>query len=195
MPKYLFLLIIPLLILALSFFYKEDPQEEVKGEKKLEQLILGYCDTFEKYAIDLARGNDLELRKFKNSSEVLKNLKAGTITYAVIGRKAYSFEINDEITEIPLKELGHTLIAPEKDIIEYSELRNIVVHTYLEEEIVGKYLPSETEVIYHENIQEALEKGITLISWEDFNDDLNLLIPVEEESKVIKFRTPILYIR
>jgi hypothetical protein len=193
MPKYLFLLIIPLLILALSFFYEENPQEEVKGEKKLEQLVLGYCDTFEKYAIDLAEERDLELKKFDNSSEVLENLRTGSISYAVIGRKAYSFEINDEITEIPLEDLGHTLVAPEKDIIEYSELSNVVVHTYLEEGIVGKYLPSETEVIYHENVQEALEKGISLISWEDLNDNLNLLIPLEGHSKVVKFRTPMLY--
>lgn len=152
-------------------------------------------ETFETYAFDLATSNDLELRKFNNSSEVLANLKAGIINYALIGRKAYTFEITDDIREVPLQNLGYTLVGPEKRIVEYSQLKDIVVHTYLDEKIVQEYLPFETEVIYYETINEILHRDVKLISWEDFKDDFNLIVPVIKDVKVTKFRTPILYMK
>jgi hypothetical protein len=172
---------------------EEKSNVEEKNEEK--KSILGYCPTFEKYAFNLAKDNNFDLKRFESSNEVLSNLKFNNIDYGVIGRRAYSFEIDDKILEIPLEEYGFTLISPVKVFIEYSKLKDLEIHTYLKKESVEDFLGSEYNIIFHQNIEKALEKEIVLIHWEDFQDNFELFIPIETNQKVEKFRTPILYTR
>ena len=167
--------------------------EDVKGEMEGKKLILGYCKTFERYAIELAEQNDLDLVKLGSSFDVLSNLKSGNIDYAVIGRRAYTPEINEKTLEIPLKEYGWTLVSSEKDFFEYSEIENLEIHTYLKQEEVQDFFSYEPSIVYHDDIDSAFENGITLIHWEDFQDDFQLIVPLQGDAKVEKFRNPMLY--
>lgn len=186
------ILLIAVLILTPTLKQEKD-SAEIKGEKEEVKLTLGYCPTFETYAFDLAKNNNFDLKKFESSNEVLSNLKSNSIDYGVIGRRAYSFEIDDEILEIPLEEYGFTLISPKKNFIEYSQLKDLEIHTYLNKEGVENFLGSEYNVIFHENIEDALKKDVVLIHWDDFEDNFELFIPMQANEKVAKFRTPILY--
>ncbi len=178
----------------ITIFENNQDTEEVKGEKEEQNLILGYCKTFERYAISLAEENDLDLVKFGSSFEVLLSLKSQNIDYAVIGRRAYSNEINSEILEIPLEEYGWTLVSSKKDFFEYSDIENFEIHTYLNQQEVQNFFTSEPSVVFHEDIDSAFENGIALIHWEDFRDDFELVVPMKGENKVEKFRNPMLYI-
>lgn len=180
------------LVLITIFEEKQEP-EEVKGEKEEQTLVLGYCKTFERYAVELAEQNNLNLVRMNSSFDVLASLKSGNIDYAVIGRRAYSQEINDQILEIPLKEYGWTLVSSEKDFFEYSEIENYEIHTYLNQEEVQNFFSYEPSIIFHEDIDSAFKSGITLIHWEDFRDDFELVIPLIGDAKVEKFRNPMLY--
>ena len=178
-----------------TLFEQDQESQEVKGEKEEQNLILGYCKTFERYAMALAEENELELIRFGSSFEVLSNLSSGNIDYAVIGRRAYSNEINSEILEIPLKEYGWTLVSVEKDFFEYSKIEEMEVHTYLDESKVKDFFSYKPSLVFHEDLESIPKEKIALIRWEDFHDDFELIIPLDGEDKIEKFRTPILYMR
>ncbi len=188
-----FLLLFFFGLILITILNERSETEEEKGVVETESLILGYCKTFERYAVSLAEKNDLDLILFGSSFDVLANLKAGNIDYGVIGRRAYGFEINDEILEIPLEEYGWTLVSLEKGFVEYNELKDLNIATYLEEEDVLNFFSFKPNISFHENLEDALKEELVLISWEDFSDELQLVVPMEGEDKVEKFRTPMLY--
>ncbi len=179
--------------LALVTVFEQENQEDIKGEQEKEQLKIGYCKTFERYARSLAEENNLNLVELGSSFEVLSSLANDKIDYAVIGRRAYKHEINEQTLEIPLKEFGWTLVSSEKDFFEYSDIESLEIHTYLNEDEVSNFFPAKPKLHYHENIDEAFENGITLIHWEDFRDEFELVVPLESNNKIEKFRVPILY--
>lgn len=181
------------LVLITIFDQEEKEVEEIKGEKQEQNLILGYCKTFERYAHALAQENNLDLVIYGSSFDVLSNLKSGKIDYGVIGRRAYSYEINEETLEIPLKEYGFTLISSQKAFFEYSEIENLEVHTYLKNEEISDFFTFKPQITFHENIESALKGELVLIHWEDFKDDFQLVVPIEDDAKVEKFRNPMLY--
>jgi hypothetical protein len=181
-------------LVLVTLFEQNKDVEVVKGEKEEQNLVLGYCKTFERYALALAEENNLDVVKFGSSFEVLANLESGNIDYAVIGRRAYSSEISEEILEIPLEEYGWTLVSSEKGFLEYSELENLEIHTYLNEDEVLEFFSFEPNIVFHENIENALQGDLVLIHWEDFRDDFELVVPLVGDAKVEKFRNPMLYI-
>ena len=177
----------------ISIFESNDTDEEVKGEVEETSLTLGYCKTFQRYALALAQENNLEVVNFGSSFEVLSKLMQGKIDYAVIGRRAYSFEIDDSILETPLKEYGWTLVSSEKNFFQYPEIVNYEIHTYLNEEEVREFFDYKPKLFFHENIESSIENEISLIHWDDFKDEFELVIPVSGDNKVEKFRNPMLY--
>lgn len=185
------------LVLFTVLGQREPTNQTVKGEQARQTLILGYCDTFEEYAIDFyERNRSIDLERMDSTSTVLEMLMNDQIDYGVVGRRAYSHEIDEDFVEIPLEDFGYTLVANELGIIEYSDLQFHKIHTALEREIVENFFSFDTKrVIYHDNLEDALAGNITLINWEDWNDELFLLIPLENGTKVEKFRTPILYMK
>ncbi len=196
MWKALIFLVLLISAIGISALFDNNPDESVKGETEVEKLILGYCETFERFAFDIEQKNEnVVLKKLDSSATVLSEVKNGDITYGLIGRKAYAFEIDSSIQEIPLLEMGLTLISDEKGFVSYEDLENMEVHTYIDEEVVNDFINSES-IFFHDDMDTALEEGLktaVLISWQDWRDDFMLLIPIDGIKKVEKFRTPLLY--
>ncbi len=174
----------------------EKDDGEIEGlEKDKGPLKLGYCETFSKYAEELADKNNLDLKLYNSSSFVLSALSKGKIDYAVIGRKAREYELHEGVIEKPLRDdLGYTLVSDYRDFIKYFELPNIEIHTALDQEEVEEFLSFGDNIVYHEELKDAVQEGdVVLIHWNDWNDDYKLFIPIDKTGKVEKFRTPILY--
>ena len=178
----LFLIIKPLLT---TYFIYED-----NSEKRLE-IKLGYCPTMYENAKQIAESNNYKLIGFDSASEVLSALKNKQINKALIGRKAYSYEINSEIKENVL-ESGFTLVSNQRAYIDISELSNLEIHTYFNQ---TKF--NSDNLIFHSSKQEALDKisqgKIVLISWYDWNDEFELIIVMDKNQKARDFRGVFLY--
>ena len=156
-------------------------------------MKIGTCPTMLKYAEEISKKNNLEIIPNGSAAEVLYNLNAGNLDIGIIGRKAKQVEFTGY--EKRLKNVGYTLIYIEKAMVDYKRLGEIVVHTYLPEDVVKNNFPELEKVVYHNSLEESLNSGeINLINWDDWKDGFDLLIPVDESgNKIEKFRTPILY--
>lgn len=194
--KYVFVGICIFLVLCVIFLIG---QNTITGYFLIEneKIRLGYCPTMGSYAEKTAEENNYELVLYPSSGIVFNELNNGNIHKGIVGRRAKSYELNDDINEeilIP----GYTLIFTQKNAIFYGELDSIVIHTYIEKNVTQKMLPN-SYMFYHESIEKAIEVGFAnnepiLISWEDWRDDFELLIPVDIfGNKIEDFRTPILY--
>ena len=156
-------------------------------------MKIGNCPTMEKYTEEISKKYNLDIVRNHSAAEVLYNLSAGNLDIGLIGRKAEKAEFVGY--EKRLKDVGYTLIYRGKSAIDYRQLGAITVHTYLPEDIVKNNFPEFRNVVYHQSLEESLREGeINLISWDDWRDEFNLLIPIDEfGNKIEKFRTPILY--
>ncbi len=176
-----------------TIFEGNEEDEEVKGEKEKQNLILGYCNDFIAEAIVLAEQNDIDLVRLPSYVDVLSSLKSGEIDYAFIGRRAYGNQIDEQTLEIPLRKYGWTLVSSEEIFFEYSDIEDLEIHTYLNQEEVENFFAYEPSIVFHEDIDSAIENEIALIHWEDFRDDFQLVVPTQNGNRVEKYRTPILY--
>ncbi|NCF75400.1 MAG: hypothetical protein GWO87_02865 [Xanthomonadaceae bacterium] len=156
-------------------------------------MKIGNCPTMGKYTEEISKKYSLDIVRNRSAAEVLYNLSAGNFDIGLIGRKAEKAGFIDY--EKRLKDVGYTLIYREKSTIDYRQLGAITVHTYLPENIVKNNFPEFRNIIYHQSLEKSLKEGkINLISWDDWDDRFNLLIPIDEfGNKIEKFRTPILY--
>ncbi|MFW5704615.1 MAG: hypothetical protein ACOCXG_02110 [Nanoarchaeota archaeon] len=159
-----------------------------------ETLLLGYCPTMEQEANKIASNNkNIQLIKYQSTIDVLKDLNQNKIDIALVGRVAKSSELKHGFNELRL-EKGFTLVNSQKKLIHYSELKNIIINTYLSKQEVQEFLGSIDNVIFHENINDIKSNEIFLIDWEDYNETYELLIPIDENNlKIKKFRIPVLY--
>jgi len=135
---------------------------------------------------------EFELVNLSSAARVLYFLNTGEIDVGVIGRKAKKreFEGYEKVTGS-----GYTLIADAKRMILQDDVKNLRIDTTLPKEIVEKEFPELENVVYHKTLQEALDNGkVQLISWDDWDNKFELLIPVDEfNNKIKKFRVPHLY--
>ncbi|MCD6101483.1 MAG: hypothetical protein J7J77_00305 [Candidatus Cloacimonetes bacterium] len=159
-------------------------------------IKMGYCPTMEIFLNDIMELNpDIKLLSFGSAAQVLALLKEDYLNAGLIGRIAKKNEIYNEIKEMRLAK-GYTLVGKFKIAIPHGELSNMEIHTYLPEEVVKSFIPEVNKVIYHKSVEDAVREGISsaiLIDWDDYSDDYELIIPIEDEGKVLKFRTPTLY--
>ena len=155
-------------------------------------MKIGYCPTMEEYVKKIKNIQDFELINLGSAGRALFFLSNGEIDIAVIGRKAKKREF--EGYEKVIGE-GYTLITNSKSFISKDDITNIKVDTNVPEDIVEKEFPELENVIYHKTLQDALSNGnIQLISWNDWNDEFELLIPINEfNNKIKKFRVPHFY--
>ncbi len=161
-----------------------------------QKIKLGYCQTMESEAIELAKDNDYELVKHGSASEVLFALSNEEIDKGLIGRKAKLNEISKNIKETTLKS-GHILVTNKKGFLEYSELPYLEIHTYLTPKEVNTLTPDNKNIFYYEFKQEAInkisEEKAVLIPWDDWRDDFELLVVMDGNKKVKDFRGVFLY--
>ncbi len=161
-----------------------------------EKILLGYCPTMSEEAKTLAEKGNYELIQFGSASEVLFALNKGDVDKGLIGRKAESYEINEDTQEIILKS-GYTMISNNKRFIDYSQLSDLEIYTYLSEEEVKKLISDNSDIFYYETKEESIKKinegEIVLISWEDWNDNYELVVVVDGNEKAKDFRGVFLY--
>ena len=181
-----------LVIFLASFMFKGSITGYFVASETKENIVLGYCPTMEEHALKMAEKN-WEILEFQNSAIVLQNLNNNDIDIALIGRIARNNEVNENIFEVRLRE-GFTLISSQRGFVEKSQLQNLRIHTNQPEEIVREYLP-DSEIIYYNSLEEALQNRlgeIVFIDWNDYNDN-ELIIPIENNKKIEEFRIPTLY--
>ena len=155
-------------------------------------IKIGYCPTMEEYINNINNIQNFEIINLGSAARVLYSLSNNEIDVAVIGRKAKKreFEGHEKITGP-----GYTLIANSKGMVLETELKNLRIDTAISKEVVEKEFPELKNVVYHKTLQDALEKAdVQLITWDDWGDKFELLIPVDEfNNKNKKFRVPHLY--
>ena len=197
------IIVLAVLVLFLSFIFIFNgflfTGKIIGSENHLdERLKLGYCPTMKGDAEALAQENNYELITFGSSYQVLSALKNNQIDKGLIGRKAKLIEINSDVKETVLKS-GYTLVSSERDFIDYHRINLIEIHTYLSQGIVESLTPFGSKIVYYNDKNEALEKlnqgEIVLVSWDDWQDEFELLIVMDGNEKVKDFRGVFLYER
>ncbi len=178
---------------GIVFVQKPAIEQEAKVE---EPITLGYCPTMSGIAKEIAsKNNNVSLKAYEFTSQALQSLNNGEINVVLVGRLAKENEIEDAFKKT-LRE-GLTLVGKEKRAISLAELHHNRIHTYVSEELARKYVPETTEIIFHDSKELAIKEGINeliLIQWSDFQENLELVIPLDEkQNKIEKFRIPVLY--
>ena len=183
-------LIILSIILVLSY-------SKIASDKfNNKNIRLGYCPTMSNLAQDIqSKNNQISLIPFDYTAQALSALNNAEIDVVLVGRIAEKTELNDSF-EIKLRD-GLTLVGKKKKMISINELQNMIVHTSESEEEAKKYIPETAEIVYHNSVEDAIEKGLdeaVLINWKYYSDNLELVIPIDENmNKIEKFRMPVLY--
>ena len=159
-----------------------------------ENLLLGYCPSMESKAREISGLNQgIEILPQESTADVLNSLKTGEIDLALVGRIAKASELQDA-TQRRIGS-GYTLIREKKMFILKEELELMVVHTALDSDIAESLLPG-SEIIYHGSVEEAIQRGIgqaVLISWDNFREEMELLVVMDGKLKAKEFRIPVLY--
>jgi len=155
-------------------------------------MKIGYCPTMKKYLINLFRNNKFELIDLGSASQVLYLLDNDKVDVGIIGRQAKKTEFEGVLKRIGS---GYTLITAMKSMISNKDLDMLEIHTSISKEIIKQKYPYLKNIIYHNSLKDALSKGkIQLISWDDWNDNFELLIPVDDfNNKNPDFRVPHFY--
>ncbi len=167
----------------------------VYSENSNEKIKLGYCPTMQEEAISLSEKENYELVKFDYAIDVLYALKNKQIEKGLIGRKAERYEISKDVKETIL-ESGYTLVSKQGGFIDFSQLVNYEIYTSLSESIAESLAPKDSKIIYLTNeevINKISEGRIVLISWEDWQDNFQLIVVMKGNEKVKDFRGVFLY--
>ena len=159
-----------------------------------EEFKLGHCPTMKEAAEFIGNQNpSITLVEFGSTSATLANLNSENINIALVGRKAKSYEVGDAHERV-LGE-GVTLITQSKQLISYDQLEDLRIFTYLDKEIFEEQFPNLNIEVSGDK-EELLQSNynIVLISWEDYEDYMELLVPLNQDGgKVEEFRIPVLY--
>lgn len=169
---------------------------EQSNDFKPNSVVIGYCPTMQIYLEEF--GDDqVRFESFSTSSESLQKLREGKVDAVLIGRRARQEELVQGISMKQLKE-GFTLVGTEPGMIDYDLLTEFVVYTNYDEQEVEGLLPADTQLVFVDSLEEALtqltsQRHLALISWSDYSDELELVIPMRGDAKVEEFRAPHLY--
>ena len=155
-------------------------------------MRVGYCPTMKPFVDEINKKNDLESIDFGSARSVLIALNVGKIDFGIIGRVAKKSEFDGFRRRIGE---GYTLVTNVKQMILNEQLPDIKIHTVVPENTVRSLFHELKDVVYHENLDGLLSEGeVRLISWDDWKDHFELLIPVDEaHNKNPKFRVPHIY--
>jgi len=185
----LFIIILVSFIIFSVLFYN------IKIDVELDTNTLGYCPTMREYAIQIQNLNpNLDISEFSSTAEVIRNLNSNNIEYALVGRKVRDWEL-ENYNLLILRE-GYTLIGPSQVFINYADLNNLVIHTYLDESIVDLYFENKNNFVFYDSFEDAIKtrnENVVFINWSDYSNSFELVIPVIGPNKVEKFRLPIIY--
>ena len=124
-----------------------------------------------------------------SAGAVFRALEAGEVDVGIVGRMAKNVEFSGYWKRVGT---GYTLVNDRKQMILNDELPLLKINTSLSESLVEKKFSYLKNVIYHDKMSEVLDSGdVWLISWEDWRDNFELLIPVDKDyNKNPDFRVP-----
>ncbi len=162
------------------------------------EFKLGFCPTMADHAIHLKqKEKSIDLYPFGSAAEALYYLREGHVDGVVIGRFAKKSELSPSIKKQCIEKEGYTLVSFRKGFIENANLQDLPVRTYLPEELVRNKYPELRHITFYTSFEEAFgglrPSEAALIDWHDYQDELELLIPVENGEKVKKYRLAILF--
>ena len=159
-------------------------------------ITMAYCPTMEPFAQEIENNlREVKIIPAYSAAQVLNMLRSGEVDSVLIGRTAKKSEINADTGCLRLKE-GITLAYRTKAGIPVSRLREIEVVTYLEPERVEGVKDLFAEVIHLDTLNDCLKYNLevpVLVDWQDYRDDFELLIPMNEGGKSPEFRAPVIY--
>ena len=163
------------------------------------EFKMGFCPTMTNIAQAIGKSNkNISLFPLGSAAEALYYVKNGVLDGVVIGRIAKTAEISESVERLPLQTEGVTLVARQKGFINYKDLNQVPIVTYLDQQVVKTVIPNTKNIQYVSDFTETMAElnfsNAALIKWSDYNDSLELLIPVDENgNKIISFRLPTLY--
>jgi hypothetical protein len=162
----------------------------------MEKFKIGYCPTMQVYAKNIASNiEEVEMIQYASAGQVLAMLKEDMLDGVLIGRTASSTEINAKTDFVRLKK-GVTLAFKTKYGIPEKELKNVDVLTYLKPEQVEHVKHFFHQIYFLPSLDDCLKEKLevpVIVDWNDFRDDFQLLIPMNENGKTQQFRAPVIY--
>ena len=157
---------------------------------------IGFCPTMQPYVDSISsKVDEVEMIEYGSAAQVLSLLYNGDLDGVLIGRIASKFETDNETNFIRFKE-GITLAFKTKYALPEEQLKQVDVMTYLKPEQVEHLKHFFNQIIYLETLDKCLEHNLevpVLVDWNDFRDDFQLLIPMNNFGKTQEFRAPVLY--
>ncbi len=161
-------------------------------------ISLGYCPTMTKTVSKVIKDKThVTPVPFGSAAQALYALRSEQVDAVIIGRYAKAAELAPGTGIIPLEKEGFTLVTHTKGFIDVHDLPGLTVHTYLAESLVKEQYPELDHVSYYPTVEEAFaatrKNEAALISWNDFIDTFELLIPMDENGKIRKYRFPVLF--
>jgi len=163
----------------------------------MKKLRLSYCPTMLPYIEKIKEKNlDIEIVNGQSAAGVLSMLRNNQIDMIMIGRKAYQRELKLDVKEKRLQN-GYTLAYSQKSFILEEQLGEVAIKTYISKSIVEKDFAFLKNVEYYDSKEECMEDFLsipTLVDWNDFEEDYQLLIPMDNNrNKLSSFRAPVIY--
>ncbi len=130
-----------------------------------------------------------------NSHRVLNLISKDITNAGIIERKANSWEIDQDFSEIQLQK-GYALIYKNKIFVELDELKNWNISTYLPENEIKDYTDYFGSIYHTNSLKESykfIDQMPVLIPWDDYQDNFNLFVPINNNEIETRFITPFLY--
>ena len=162
----------------------------------MEKYKIAYCPTMQPYVETIAqRVDEVEMMNYSSAGQVLSMLRNSEIDGVLIGRTAASYEIDAKTEFVRLKD-GITLAFKMKYGLPEVQLKDIDVLTYLKAEQVDHVKHFFKEIHFRESLDKCLQENLevpVLVDWNDFRDDFQLLIPMNDFGKTQQFRAPVIY--
>ena len=156
---------------------------------------IAFCPTMNPFAEKLVQIEGIKMIPLQSAGQSLATLKAGEVQGVLIGRYAKGREIDSE-TQQDILQGGCTLVYRAKTGIGETELKNVAVNTYLADEDIQAFKPLLGEIHRFDSLDACLKDQLAtpiLIDWQDYRDEFELLIPMNNYGKVSLFRAPVLY--
>ncbi len=159
-------------------------------------MKISYCPTMTPYIEKISSEIEgIKLLPASSAAEALYLLQTKYAQGIIIGRVAKKSEIPDEIFAYRLKD-GKTLIYRQKVVVNIKNLKHVDVYTYLSRNSLKDVEILFRSVTFFDTLDECLRDDLetpVLVDWQDYRDEFELLIPVNESGKIPYFRAPIFY--
>jgi len=188
---YMILIIIVLLLIFFIYFKSNNYFKNSLDDSKIYKL--GYCPTMESLAKDIEeKNNNIRVYEYQDASQVLNNLKIKKIDVALVGRLSKDYEVSKDVKERRL-DSGLTFVSSSKTFLDLSQIPLYKIHTYLSPEDISNYVSLENVVFYDSLKDISLENNLVLIDWNDFKEEHELVVILDKDVKVKKYRLPVFY--